>query len=108
MKRSLIPLSMFAGLAFAGAALANPGDYGDKFRKMDANNDGRITAAEHAAAAQEMFRKLDANGDGAVTMEEMKRSDDMHKDGMRKDGMRQEGMNRDDMRRDDATRDGGN
>jgi pentapeptide MXKDX repeat protein len=113
MKRSLIPLSMFAGLALAGAAFANHHEGDDKFRKMDTNNDGRVTAAEHAAAAQQMFTMMDGNRDGAVTMEEMKmhkemKKDGMHKDGMHKDNMRHEGMQKDGMRRDATTRDGGN
>lgn len=87
MKRSLISLSMFAGLAFAGVAFANPNEGDDKFRKMDADNDGRVTAAEHAAAAQDMFAMMDANRDGAVTMEEMKAHKGMKKDRAHKDGM---------------------
>lgn len=113
MKRSMIALSMFTGLAFAGAAFANHHEGDDKFRKMDANNDGRVTAAEHAAAAQKMFAMMDADRDGAVTMEEMKmhmnmKKDGMHKDGMRHEGMRHEGMQKDDMHQHGAARDGGN
>lgn len=108
MKHPLISLSMFAGLALAGAAFANHHEGDDKFRKMDTNKDGRVTAAEHAATAQQMFTMMDANRDGAVTMEEMKMHKDMKKDGMHKGGMRHEGMQMDDRRQDGAARDGGN
>ena len=38
---------------------------------VDANRDGRISAAEHAAAAKKMFRAMDANRDRKVTAAEM-------------------------------------
>ena len=38
---------------------------------MDADGDGAVTAAEHAAGAQAMFTKADADGDGRLTHEEM-------------------------------------
>ena len=38
---------------------------------MDADGDGAVTAAEHAAVAQAMFTKADANADGRLTHEEM-------------------------------------
>jgi Ca2+-binding EF-hand superfamily protein len=42
-----------------------------EFDGMDANRDGRISAAEHAAGARKMFRAMDANRDGKVTAGEM-------------------------------------
>ena len=42
-----------------------------EFDGVDANRDGRISAAEHAAAARKMFRAMDANRDGKVTAAEM-------------------------------------
>ena len=42
-----------------------------EFDGVDANRDGRISAAEHAAAARKMFRAMDANRDGKVTAGEM-------------------------------------
>ena len=42
-----------------------------EFDGVDANRDGRISAAEHAAAAKKMFRAMDANRDGTVTAAEM-------------------------------------
>ena len=44
------------------------------FNHLDANNDGVVDDAEHAAKADKMFGKLDADGDGTVSMEEMKNS----------------------------------
>jgi Ca2+-binding EF-hand superfamily protein len=54
---------MVASLAFA-AGLSD-------FTTMDANKDGKLTAAEHAAAAKKMFQAMDANRDGKVTAAEM-------------------------------------
>ncbi|MDP4157997.1 MAG: EF-hand domain-containing protein [Bacillota bacterium] len=42
-----------------------------KWDEMDANHDGKISAAEHAAYAKARFDKLDANHDGVITKEEM-------------------------------------
>lgn len=64
--------------AFAGH------DADSHFKKMDANGDGRISRAEHAAAAKQMFTQCDANHDGEVTAAEMDaatvRSDKLHQD----------------------------
>jgi Ca2+-binding EF-hand superfamily protein len=43
----------------------------DEIRAMDANGDGKISAAEHAAGAKAMFVAMDANKDGIVTAAEM-------------------------------------
>ncbi|MDL2355922.1 MAG: hypothetical protein QFF03_11760 [Pseudomonadota bacterium] len=58
-----------ATLAIARAGPAGPVD--KEFAKMDANKDGKISAAEHAAGAKAMFEKMDANKDGKVTAAEM-------------------------------------
>ncbi|SEM08297.1 calcium-binding protein CML [Pseudoxanthomonas sp. GM95] len=44
----------------------------DRFRSMDSNHDGRVSAEEHTAAAQKMFKQLDVDLDGRVTVEEMR------------------------------------
>ena len=83
MQRRVLALSLMAA-AFAGSAWAH-GDK-DKFRTMDSNGDGMISAAEHAAGAQKMFEQMDADHDGSVTAAEMDaghakmkdRDDDMH------------------------------
>ena len=41
------------------------------FKSMDANGDGKVSRAEHAASAQKMFADADANHDGKVTLAEM-------------------------------------
>ena len=50
-------------------ATAMAGD--DKAKLMDANNDGVISSAEHAAGAKTMFTQMDTNSDGKVTAAEM-------------------------------------
>jgi Ca2+-binding EF-hand superfamily protein len=60
--------SLMGTLALCGAAWA----HGDNiFQRMDSNNDGRISAQEHAAGVQAMFVRMDANKDGAITADEM-------------------------------------
>ena len=51
------------------AAFANDAD--KDFKQMDANGDGKISRAEHAAGAKLMFAQCDANHDGVVTATEM-------------------------------------
>ena len=58
-----VALSMAMLLSFAATA-------GDK-PKMDTNNDGMVSASEHAAGSQKMFEAMDANSDGSVTAAEM-------------------------------------
>ncbi len=53
------------------AVHANPGKSDAGFSKMDANKDGMVSAAEHAAGARQMFDTMDANKDGRVTAAEM-------------------------------------
>jgi Ca2+-binding EF-hand superfamily protein len=43
-----------------------------KIAKMDTNNDGKLSAAEHAAGAKQMFSKMDSDGDGSLTAQEMR------------------------------------
>jgi Ca2+-binding EF-hand superfamily protein len=42
-----------------------------EMKLMDKNQDGKISAEEHAAGAQQMFQGMDANQDNRVTAEEM-------------------------------------
>jgi len=51
--------------AFAGH------DAKERFKMMDANSDGKISRAEHAAGAKQMFTDCDSNHDGVVTAAEM-------------------------------------
>jgi Ca2+-binding EF-hand superfamily protein len=83
MQRRVAALTIMAA-AFAGSAWAH--NEKDKFRTMDSNGDGMISAAEHAAGVQKMFEQMDADHDGNVTAAEMDaghakmmdRDDDMH------------------------------
>ena len=61
--------------AFLGAMLAAPAvlaQHHDMHGMMDADGNGAVSAAEHAAAAQAMFDKADANHDGSLDADEMK------------------------------------
>jgi Ca2+-binding EF-hand superfamily protein len=51
------------------SAIANPVD--KEFAMMDADKDGKVSAAEHAAGAKAMFEKMDSDKDGKVTAAEM-------------------------------------
>lgn len=53
----------------ASAGLKDPIEA--EMRLMDTNRDGKVSAAEHAAGAQQMFKAMDANRDNRVTAEEM-------------------------------------
>lgn len=74
----LVLSAVLGGVAIAG----HPGGKeGDKFKAMDSNGDGQVSAAEHAAGVSKMFGAMDANGDGFVTAAEM----DTHRAGKAKD-----------------------
>lgn len=108
MKRFLIATTLATTVLLAGTALANEQD---KFRMMDTDGDGRISASEHAAGAQRMFMMMDTDSDGAITMEEMKAHMEMKRDkGHRRDDHGHDTMGRDTMGRDRARPDdrGGN
>ncbi|NUS38183.1 MAG: EF-hand domain-containing protein [Lysobacter sp.] len=66
-------LLLLGAFALPVPLLAHPpgGMPDDMFATMDADHDGRISAQEHAAAAQAMFARMEANHDGYVTVEEM-------------------------------------
>jgi Ca2+-binding EF-hand superfamily protein len=65
-------LALAAGLALLAAPAAFAGKDADRhFKMMDADGDGRISRAEHAAGARKMFDQSDANRDGVVTAAEM-------------------------------------
>ncbi|WP_159017432.1 EF-hand domain-containing protein [Cognatiluteimonas profundi] len=66
--RHTMLFSLMGTLALCGAAWGQ-GD--GMFQRMDGNNDGRISAQEHAAGVQAMFVRMDANKDGAITADEM-------------------------------------
>jgi Ca2+-binding EF-hand superfamily protein len=70
MKTRHISLLTAGALALCATAFAG-GDSDKHFKKMDADGDGKITRAEHAAGAKKMFSQCDANRDGTVTAAEM-------------------------------------
>jgi hypothetical protein len=69
MKRALLRASPL----LACLAVAAPAAHGalSDFGAMDADGDGRISAAEHAAGAKKMFHAMDQNRDMRVTEAEM-------------------------------------
>lgn len=78
MSKSLIKISMLAGLiAIGGVAAAEARDHGGKmrFEQIDANSDGAVTMEEVKAHQAARFTRADANGDGFLTPEEMRGSD---------------------------------
>jgi Ca2+-binding EF-hand superfamily protein len=60
-----------ASTAFAGDQEHKKGSVEAEMRIMDANKDGKISAAEHEAGAQQMFQGMDGNQDNRVTAVEM-------------------------------------
>ena len=69
-RRVAVTGTLMACTLMAAAAWANK-DAGDKFKMMDANADGMVSASEHAAGVTKMFGEMDADGDGTVTAAEM-------------------------------------
>lgn len=69
MKSNLMNVALGAVLMLPALAMA--GDKAAKMDKMDVNNDGVVTSAEHSAGAQQMFTAMDADKDGYVTATEM-------------------------------------
>jgi EF hand len=76
MKMSAI-WCVIGGFALATGAYAGGGSGQAELKMMDTDQDGSVSASEHAAGAKKMFQKMDADGDGIVTAKEM---DAAHKD----------------------------
>ena len=53
--------------------------HGGHFKRMDTDNDGKVSRAEAVAAAEAAFARADANQDGFVTAEEMKAAHKSHR-----------------------------
>ena len=67
-----MPFVVACSLALCALPNAFAGNDADKhFKKMDANGDGKISRAEHAAGAKQMFAECDVDKDGIVTAAEM-------------------------------------
>jgi Ca2+-binding EF-hand superfamily protein len=55
--------------------------HGRHFKRMDTDNDGKVSRAEALSAAEAAFARADANGDGFVTQEEMRAAHKGHRGG---------------------------
>lgn len=53
--------------------------HGGHFKRVDTNNDGKVSKAEAISAAEAAFTRADANGDGFVTQEEMRAAHKSHR-----------------------------
>jgi Ca2+-binding EF-hand superfamily protein len=49
----------------------------EMIKKHDKNNDGKLSAAEHAAASEAKFASLDTNKDGSLTLAECEAGEKM-------------------------------
>lgn len=83
---SLIKTAAILALAFSAQAFAHGHDMDGKFKAMDADHDGKVSAAEHSTGASEMFNNLDADKDGKVTANEMQSAMDNKKVGKKMRG----------------------
>lgn len=63
-------LLVLPGVAAAKSDGDRPNRFDQMFKAVDANGDGRITAAEQDAHRAARFKTLDANGDGVVSADE--------------------------------------
>ena len=76
MKRNtIIAVLLTTGVAIAGATAVSaqgPGQRsGERFERLDANNDGELTLEEMTAKQAAMIEEADADGNGAVSKAEM-------------------------------------
>jgi len=67
-SHKIIPL-VACGLALALPAFANT-DASSKFKKLDADGDGRISRSEFVAGKHDKIQRADTNKDGVVTPDE--------------------------------------
>lgn len=67
----LSSIGYVVGFALATSAYAGGNSGQAEVKMMDTDQDGSISATEHAAGAKKMFDKMDADGDGIVTAQEM-------------------------------------
>jgi Ca2+-binding EF-hand superfamily protein len=72
-SRGISIVATFAGVMLSAAVFAGNAQtsWDNEMEMMDANHDGKITAAEHVTGAKKMFTTMDTNQDGKVTAAEM-------------------------------------
>ncbi len=89
MKLYLTVFTALALVGVSGSALAESDKKGHHhgkermekmLKKVDTNQDGVISRAEHDAFSDKRFKKMDADGDGNVTAEERKARHDAMKE----------------------------
>lgn len=73
MSKSALSRYLFSALTMmAGVFLPLWAQADDRMAdKMDTDGNGKVSAAEHAAAAKAMFERMDVDKDGSVTAAEM-------------------------------------
>lgn len=69
-NHSLKTLVIAGGLSLIAASPVFASKAEDMFKKMDANADGKVTAAEHAQFSDTMFKQSDVDRDGKVSAAE--------------------------------------
>lgn len=70
-RKTTLTLLATCGFALCALPAFAASDADKHFKAMDTNSDGKVTRAEHAAAAKKMFAQCDADKDGVVTVAEM-------------------------------------
>ena len=79
LNKTLTHLMCSVGLAVAGGFVVSQAAFAhddmkkgdDMMMQADTNHDGMISAAEHAAYAQQMFTMADTNHDGMLSRDEV-------------------------------------
>lgn len=90
-RKWIVALVAAAGMAASSAFANDNSSSGDMMRAVDTNQDGMVSAAEHAAHAKAMFEKVDTNHDGMVNNVEMDAGMKMMHDKMEHKGHMQHG-----------------
>ena len=71
LARTLLAISLCAGLTLAPAAFAADDSVTAQIKAMDTNGDGLVSASEHADYAKSQFQAMDTDHNGQVTVAEM-------------------------------------
>lgn len=78
IKSRLFLSGLVLGLTFAAlpAPAAEPSRAGRAFERLDTNQDGRVDTLEIENARASRFKRLDADGDGVISATEQGRAED--------------------------------